>query len=166
MKQLDLLPLETLPPRVKYDFLFEPLPSLSLSPKERDRPSFSRDSLLKAFIYKALRRLKTLSDLAFEFRNNPMMARSVGFDAYELPPSIERFSKFLRETSNPLFQNVHILLVQKLLDEKIISRKHLVMDSCPLWRRCERTILKPLFPKTALTKLKDPNEIRMLGWVS
>ena len=108
MNQLDLLPLETLPPRVKYDFLFEPLPSLSLHPKERGRPPFCRDALLKAFIYKALRRLKTLSDLTFEFYNNPIMSQVVGFDPYKPPPSIERFSEFLRETPHPLLETIRI----------------------------------------------------------
>jgi hypothetical protein len=53
--------------------------------------------LLKAFVYKALRRLKTLSDLTFEFHNNPIMSQVVGFDPFKAPPSIERFSEFLRE---------------------------------------------------------------------
>jgi len=156
MKQLGLIPLETLPPRVKYDFLFEPLPSLSLSPKERGRPPFSRDALLKAFIYKALRRLKTLSDLAFEFRNNPMRGLAVGFDPYEPPPSIERFSQFLRETPNPLLQNVRILLVQRLLDEKIISGKHLVMDSCPIVAKVRENNLKTSVSKNRFDKTQRP----------
>lgn len=117
MKQLDLLQLETLPPRVKYDFLFEPLPSLSLHPKERGRPPFSRDALLKAFIYKALRRLKTLSDLTFEFHNNPIMSQAVGFNPYHTCPSIERFSEFLRETPHPLLETIRIRSVQQVFTE-------------------------------------------------
>ena len=50
MKQSDLLPLEILPPRVQYDFLFQHLPSLSLRESDRGRPPFPRDVLLKAFI--------------------------------------------------------------------------------------------------------------------
>ena len=156
MKQLCLVPLETLPPRVKYDFLFQPLPSLSLHPKERGRPPFSRDALLKAFVYKALRRLKTLSDLAFEFHNNPIISQAVGFNPYEAPPSIERFSQFLRETPNPLLQNVRILLVQRLLDEKIISGKHLVMDSCPIVVKVRENNLKTSVPKNRFDKTQRP----------
>ena len=156
MKQLDLLPLETLPPRVKYDFLFEPLPSLSLNPKERGRPPFSRDALLKAFIYKALRRLKTLSDLAFEFYNNPMMSQAVGFNPYQAPPSMERFSKFLRETPNPLLQNVRIFLIQKLLDENIISGKHLVMDSCPILAKVRENNFKTSLLQNRFDKSQRP----------
>ncbi len=156
MKQLELLPLETLPPRVKYDFLFEPLPSLSLNPKERGRPPFSRDALLKAFIYKALRRLKTLSDLVFEFRNNPMMSQAVGFNPYQVPPTIERFSKFLREIPNPVLQNIHILLVQKLLDENIISGKHLVMDSCPIVAKVRENNFKTSLLQNRFDKTQRP----------
>lgn len=156
MKQLDLLRLETLPTRVKYDFLFEPLPSLSLNPKERGRPPFSRDALLKAFVYKALRRLKTLSDLAFELCNNPIMGQAVGFDPYQPPPSIERFSQFLRETPNPLLQNVRILLVQRLLDEKIISGRHLVMDSCPIVAKVRENNLKTSLSQNRFDKTQRP----------
>lgn len=40
MKQSDLFPLEMLPPRVQYDFLFQHLPSLSLRENDRGRPPF------------------------------------------------------------------------------------------------------------------------------
>jgi len=156
VKQLDLLQLETLPPRVKYDFLFEPLPSLSLHPKERGRPPFSRDALLKAFVYKALRRLKTLSDLTFEFYNNPMMSQVVGLDPYKAPPSIERFSEFLRETPHPLLENIRILLVQQILDEKIISGKHLVMDSCPIVVKVRENNFKTSVSKNRFDKTQRP----------
>jgi hypothetical protein len=156
MKQLDLIPLETLPPRIKYDFLFEPLPSLSLHPKGRGRPPFSRDALLKAFIYKALRRMRTLSDLAFEFHNNPMMNQAVGFNPYQAPPSIERFSEFLRETPNPLLQNVRILLVQRLLDEKIISGKHLALDSCPILAKVRENNFKTAVFQNRFDKTQKP----------
>ncbi len=166
MKQLDLLQLETLPPRVKYDFLFEPLPSLSLHPKDRDRPPFSRDALLKAFIYKALRRLKTLSDLTFEFHNNPIMSQVVGFDPYTAPPSIERSSEFLlrqrrirfcrNETPHPLLENIRVLLVQQALDEKIISGKHLVMDSCPIVVKVRENNFKTSVSKNRFDKTQIP----------
>jgi len=156
MKQLNLIPLETLPPRVRYDVLFEPLPTLSLNPREKGRPPFSRDALLKAFIYKALRRLKTLSDLVFEFHNNPMMSQAVGFNPYQASPSIERFSKFLRETPNPLLQNIRILLVQKLLDENIISGKHLVMDSCPILAKVRENNFKTSLLQNRFDKTQRP----------
>lgn len=156
MKQLDLLRLETLPPRVKYDFLFEPLPSLPINPKVIGRPPFSRDALLKAFVYKALRRLKTLSDLTFEFHNNPIMSQAVGFNPYKAPPSIERFSEFLRETPHPLLQNIRVLLAQRVLDEKIISGKHLVMDSCPIVVKVRENNFKTSVSKNRFDKTQRP----------
>lgn len=156
MKQLNLIPLETLPPRIKYDFLFEPLPSLGLNPKDRGRPPFSRDALLKAFIYKALRRLRTLSDLAFEFRNNPGMNQAVGFNPYQAPPSIERFSEFLRETPHALLQNLRIFLVQRLLDEKIIFGKHLALDSCPILAKVRENNFKTSVSRNRFDKTQKP----------
>ena len=156
MKQLDLLAIETLPSKVKYDFLFEPLPSLSLHPKERGRPPFSRDALLKAFVYKALRRLKTLSDLTFEFHNNPIMSQVVGFDPFKAPPSIERFSEFLRETPHALLEIIRVLLVQQALDEKIIFGKHLVMDSCPIVVKVRENNFKTSISKNRFDKTQRP----------
>jgi hypothetical protein len=98
--------------------------------------------MLKALIYKALRRLKTLSDLAFEFQNNPTICQAVGFDLYGTPPSIERFSEFLRETPHPLLKNLHIRLVQTLLDEKVICGTYLVLDSCPIVAKVRENNLK------------------------
>jgi len=142
MKQCDLLPAETLPSRVHYDFLFEHLPSLFLQGNKRGRPPFPHDALLRALIYKALRRLKTLTDLAFELQNNPTICHAVGLNLYETPPSIERFSYFLRETPHPVLQTVRIQLVQALLKEKVISGKHLVMDSCALLAKVRENNLK------------------------
>jgi hypothetical protein len=160
MDQLGLLSPESLPLRVKYDILFEPLPPLPVVGKRRGRPPFSKDALLKALIYKALRRMKTLTDLTFEFQNNPSINEAVGFDLYEDPPSIERFSQFLRETPHPVLQNVRIQLVQSLLEQGIISAKHLVMDSCPILAKVKennlKTALSNRFDKTRRPK-GDPD---------
>jgi len=42
-----------------------------LAEKGGGRPPFSRDFLLKALIYRALRRIHSLNDLVFELKNNP-----------------------------------------------------------------------------------------------
>jgi transposase len=142
MEQLGLLPLELLSPRVKYNLLFEHLPSLSINGKSRGRPSFSQDALLKAFIYKALRRIKTLTDLCFELKNNPLVSQAVGFNPYEGLPSIERFSQFVRHTAHPVLQRVRTQLVQSLLAEHVVSGDHLVLDSCPILAKVRQNNLK------------------------
>ena len=142
MEQLGLLPLELLPPRVKYNLLFEHLPSMSIKEKSRGRPSFPQDALLKTFIYKALRRIKTLTDLAFELKNNPIVSQAVGFNPYESLPSIERFSQFLRQTPNEVLQSVRTQLVQLLLAEGVVTGDHLALDSCPILAKVRQNNLK------------------------
>lgn len=142
MKQMDLLPPPSLPQHIRYDLLFEPLSVPSPLEKGRGRPPFLREALLKAFIYKALRGINTLTDLAFEFQNNPSICQTLGFNLYKAPPSIERFSQFLRETPNDFFQNIRIQLVQTLLKENVITGKHLVMDSCPILANARENNLK------------------------
>lgn len=161
MKQIDLLPPHTLPASVQYELLFDPLPPLALAKEgDRGRPSFCPDALLKAFIYKALRHLKTLTDLAFELRNNPKICQAVGLDFYKNPPSIQRFSQFLRHTPHAALQNIRIHLVKTLLEEKVITGKHLVMDSCPLLAKVRENNLKTSaskrFEKTRILK-GDPD---------
>jgi hypothetical protein len=160
MKQQDLLPLTVLPQPIPYDLLFQPFSNSSLAQKGRGRPPFDRVFLLKAFIYKALRGIDTLTDLAFEFCNNPSIYQTLGFDLYKAPPSIERFSQFLRDTPNQFFQNIRIHLVQTLLLEKVITGKHLVMDSCPILANVRENNLKTAvanrFDKTRIPK-GDPD---------
>ena len=142
MRQPGLLPFEILPPAVRYESLFQHLPSLSIRASQRGRPALSKDALLKAFVYKALRRLKTLRDLAFELHNNPMIHQAVGFDPYINPPSLERFSRFIRTTPHHGLQTVRNQLVQALVQEGVISAKHLVMDSCPILANVRENNLK------------------------
>jgi transposase len=160
MEQLGLLPLELLPPRVKYNSLFEHLPLMAIIEKSRGRPSFSQDALLKAFIYKALRRIKTLTDLCFELKNNPLVSQALGFNPYEGLPSIERFSQFLRHTAHPVLQRIRTQLVQSLLAEHVVSGDHLVLDSCPILAKVRQNNLKTpstqRFEKTRLPK-GDPD---------
>lgn len=155
MKQIGLFPPHTLPTSIHYELLFEPLPPLPLFKEmNRGRPPFCQDALLKSFIYKALRRLKTLTDLAFELRNNPRMCQAVGLELYKDPPSIERFSQFLRDTPHDAFQHVRIQLLKTLLEEKLITGKHLVMDSCPILAKVRENNLK-----TSASKRFDKSRI-------
>jgi len=71
---------QDLPPKIRYEKVFSLLPSLSShANKKRGRPAFSKNSLLRALIYKNLRGLPSLSELAFELKNNPVMAEVIGF---------------------------------------------------------------------------------------
>ncbi|MFQ6052440.1 MAG: transposase [Candidatus Hydrothermarchaeota archaeon] len=73
---------QDLPPKVLYEKIFDQLLSLGdNTTRKRGRPSFYKDAILRALIYKNLRRLPSLSELAFELKNNPALAETLGFSA-------------------------------------------------------------------------------------
>lgn len=121
-----------LPSTIKYEKLFENLPQLNEQIPKTGRRPVSRNSLLNALIYKALRRLPFLSDLTFELNNNPSVAKALGFNPLVSAPSVERFSSFLRDTENQELKTVHHQLVQTLVDSKVISGQLITIDSCPI----------------------------------
>jgi len=123
---------QDLPPAVKYDLLFQQLPSLSQSVARTGRRPVERQALLKALIYKSLRRLSTLSDLVFEINNNPLLSQALGFNPMAAAPSIERFSCFLRDSPNAMFQKIRQQLIHDLIDAKVIRGEAVAIDSCPI----------------------------------
>ena len=85
MKTPSLFNPEDLPPRIRYEKLFKHLPPMEQPSKVRGRPPFPKEAILRALIYRNLRGLPSLGDLAFELENNPMMAQVLGFSAFERP---------------------------------------------------------------------------------
>jgi len=132
MKNLPLFKAEDLPPRVRYEKLFENLPSLPALTRATGRPPFSQDAILRALIYKNLRGLPSLTDIVFELENNPVMADVLGFSLGCEAPSKERFSRFLRTLSHPDLQDVRLALVRRLMEEGVVAGKHLALDSCSI----------------------------------
>lgn len=131
-----------LPSAIRYEKLFENLPKLEEKTNRFGRRPISRNSLLKALIYKALRRLATLSDLVFELNNNPSVAHALGFDPLKRAPSVERFSSFLHDTYNHELQRVRIALVQSLIEHGVISGCAIAIDSCPIVAQLRENNLK------------------------
>ncbi len=121
-----------LPPAVKYEKLFENLLKLPECIARTGRRPVRRNSVLKALIYKGLRRLTGLSDLTFELNNNPSVSKALGFNPLAPAPSVERFSRFLHDTRNQELKTVHQQLVRTLIDSGIISGTSVAIDSCPI----------------------------------
>ncbi|KPK87316.1 MAG: hypothetical protein AMS27_02765 [Bacteroides sp. SM23_62_1] len=121
-----------LPPAVKYEKLFKNLPKLKEHMPKTGRRPISRNSLLRALIYKSLRRLPFLADLTFELNNNPSVSKALGFNPLTSAPSIERFSSFLHDTKNYELNLLHQQLVQELIKAGVISGKSIAIDSCPI----------------------------------
>ena len=138
---------EDLPPAIKYEKLFENLPEIKHQVAKTGRRPFDRNSLLKALIYKAIRRLSFLSDLTFELNNNPSVSQALKFNPLAAAPSVERFSSFLHDTKNDELQRVRQKLVQDLIDAGVICGKTIAIDSCP--------IVVPLKENNLKTSVKD-----------
>ncbi len=148
-----------LPPAVRYDKLFENLPPLDEVRRQTGRRPFSRNSLLRALIYKALRRLSTLSDLTFELNNNPGVAQALGFHPLKAAPSVERFSAFLHDTHYRALQALRQQLVRTLITDGVITGQAIAIDSCPMVVPVKennlKTSVKDRFDKTR-KPLGDP----------
>lgn len=128
-----LFPPQAFPPKIQYEKIYSFLPSFQgRSEKTRGRPAVCKDSILRTLIYKNLRGLPSLREVAFELKNNPAMADILGFPFWKAPPSIERFSHFLRDTPNENLQSLRLLLVRQLLKEKVMTGEILVLDSCAI----------------------------------
>jgi hypothetical protein len=133
MYQRSLFAAESMPPRAKYEKLFENLPKThSVRKSHRGRPPVSRDALLKGLIYRNLRGIHKLVELEFELQNNPSIAEPLGLDPLKKPPSDERFSDFLRNNPNGYFQSIRQSLVQELIEGGVISGNGIALDSCPI----------------------------------
>lgn len=142
MKHPYLFKPQDLSPRIRYEKLFSNLLTFPQDSPKRGRPPFSKLSLLKALIYSSLRGLPSLSELAFELKNNPIMAETLGFPAWEAPPSVERFSHFLRSTHNEELQVIRLFLVHQLIEEKVITGESVSIDSCPIEANVKENNLK------------------------
>ena len=125
-----------LKPLRKYELLFEILDTClagCFPSKKRGRSPVSKPALLKTLIYKNLKQLPTLFDLASSLVDNPNLAITCG-----LPPNknlhslVERLSSFLKDTPNSLLQPIRINLLDQLIKGKTISGNFLSIDSAPV----------------------------------
>lgn len=148
-------------PIKKYELFFS---LLDLSPLESSkrlgRDPINRVALTRALIFKNLRSLSTLSDLATELYERPGLAFVLGFEHRTKIIPVERFSSFLRHTDNSLLQNIKETLVKKLIQLKIIEGNYLSLDACPIKANVKqnnlKTTVKDRFCKDKIPK-NDPD---------
>ena len=144
MYQRCLLSPESIPPRARYEKLFENLPEFpSVRKSCRGRPPVSREALLKGLIYRNLRGVDKLVELEFELQNNPSISEPLGLDPLKRPPSDERFSNFLRANPNGYFQSIRKSLLRELIESGAISGSSIALDSCPIEAFVKENNLKP-----------------------
>jgi hypothetical protein len=128
MQQSSLFHGEHVRARLQYQQLFEFLPVMEHE-YQFGRPGINPNIMLRTFIYGCLRRLPTLSDLNYSLRENPSLCEAVGLDPFVSPPSIERFSRWLRSTPNETLQSVRFALVRKLVEDGAVRGGIVAFDS-------------------------------------
>jgi len=123
----------------KFELLFSSLrfPKEQLKPKRRS--PHPKNALLNALIYKNLRSIPTLLELSREIKNYPQIAQICNFSSF---PSVERFSSFLKDTSNELLQAVREDLVKELIALGQITGRYISADSCPIKANVKENNLK------------------------
>ncbi len=149
-----LFDLDDLPPAIRYEKLFQNLTMLQENIPRSGRRPVSKNSMLKALIYKSLRRFPYLSDLTFELNNNPSVSKALGFYPMAPAPSTERFSSFLHDTNHHELISVRQQLVQELIKAGAISGNSIAIDSCPIV-----SLLKENNLKTSMSKRFDKTKI-------
>jgi len=136
---LDINPLK------KYEILFD---NLDCSPLETNlhkegRPPVPKSALLKALIYKNLKPLPTLFDLAVDLIDNPSAALKCGLNPSSNPNALkQRLSSFLKITPNSLLQTVKNSLVFELINLKQITGEILSIDSSNILANVKENNLK------------------------
>lgn len=121
-------------PHKKQQILFSYLdssPLENLNPHGPGRPPISKQTLLKAFIYKNLKTLPHFFDLAVDLIDNPHLALQCGLITGTNPHAVkQRRSSFLRNTPNPPLQRIKNSLITELVSLGEINGHFLSIDSC------------------------------------
>ena len=158
MSQINLFHGEHISPRIRYQNLFEYLPEISCTSKP-GRPLTNPNVMLRCLIYRSLRCITTLSDLTYSLRENPSLSEAMGIDPWTSPPSIERFSDWLRSYPNQSLQEVRVSLVKQLIHWGVIQGTIVSMDGSaipsPVKENNLKTSVADRFNKTRYPKA-DP----------
>ena len=115
-----------------YDAIFQHLDLSAIKEQilRTGRRPFSRQAICRALIYKNLKAIKTLAELAFELSTNLGIAYVLGFD--KQPPSRHRFEEFLHKVPNQLLQEIRRQQIRTLISLDVITGKYLSIDSTPV----------------------------------
>lgn len=156
MKQPELIQPEHLHPRLRWEQLFQFLPPWPQPAARTGRRPVDRHSMLKACIYQRLTRKRFLRDLHTHLMENPPIAAALGFNSYQPPPSLERFSAFVCDCPHQLIQQIRIDLTRALTQLGVINAKHVGFDSCPIASSVRENNLKTSLRRCRYDKSTPP----------
>ncbi len=144
-------------PLKNFQLLFDNLKHVHLTHiRDRGRKPIKRECLLNALIFKNLKSIPTLTELRHELQENPSAALCCGFDIRKPIPSVERFSAFLKDTSNKELTHIKNYLVHELIELKTIDGKFMAIDSCAILANVKENNLKTNV-KTRFDKAMPPH---------
>lgn len=130
-------------PLTNFRLLFENIRDIQLTHyKQTGRKPILREAILNALIFKNLKSIPTLTELHRSLLDNPSAALCCGFDLHDPIPSVERFSAFLKDTSNKQLSHIKNQLVYQLISFNVIKGKYLAIDSCPIPANVKENNLK------------------------
>ena len=119
-------------PKAKfYDELFINL-DLSCIPAQNSkfgRASYSNHSMICAFIVMKCEGFSQISDLHDYLSNNLIIAHYCGFDISRELPSYAKFTRFIREFDNDMFQTIMQSLMLKAADLSLIDLSFIALDA-------------------------------------
>ena len=122
-------------PKAKfYDELFINL-DLSCIPAQNSkfgRASYSNHSMICAFIVMKCEGFSQISDLHDYLSNNLIIAHYCGFDISRELPSYAKFTRFIREFDNDMFQTIMQSLMLKAADLSLIDLSFIALDATPV----------------------------------
>ena len=122
-------------PKAKfYDELFINL-DLSCIPTQNSkfgRASYSNHSMICAFIVMKCEGFSQISDLHDYLSNNLIIAHYCGFDISRELPSYAKFTRFIREFDNDMFQTIMQSLMLKAADLSLIDLSFIALDATPV----------------------------------
>ena len=122
-------------PKAKfYDELFINL-DLSCIPTQNSkfgRASYSNHSMICAFIVMKCESFSHISDLHDYLSNNLIIAHYCGFDISRELPSYAKFTRFIREFDNDMFQTIMQSLMLKAADLSLIDLSFIALDATPV----------------------------------
>jgi len=130
----------------KYDLLFRSLPMPRFPDRNTGvgRTGYSRHAMLRALIVKHLEQIKYVPRLIEFLDANPVLTKMCGFKMGSLPDETQ-FYRFINKTPNSVFENIHLEINRKLIDQGIVSLDTFIIDS------------KPVMAATRENNFKNPN---------
>lgn len=130
----------------KYDLLFRALSMPRFPDRNTDvgRTGYSRHAMLRALIVKHLEQIKSVPRLIEFLDAHPVLSEMCGFKMGLLPDETQ-FYRFIKKTPNSVFENIHLEINRKLIDQGIVSLDTFIIDS------------KPVMAATRENNFKNPN---------